>query len=178
MKAKILFPLALAVSLAGCASGPKSDVYSYRSDFGAGPGIDLIVDNELESGDRPTELVWLNALRTHRGAWDALYYLEVRYEALPQTGYLEINPGDTLQLTVDGQLIKFRGNGSMNERKETNSTLIEHALYEVKVDDIRKIAKAKSVKVDIVGSQRTIHREFKPANIEKFRTFVLTYMGF
>lgn len=176
---KELLPLlaVVALSLAGCAGGPKSDVYSYRNDFG-GPGIDLIVDNELESGDRPTELVWLNALRTHRGAWDAIYYLEVRYEALPQTGYLEINPGDTLQLTVDGQLMKIRGNGSMNERKETDNTLIEHALYEVKVDDIRKLSKAKSIKVDIVGSHRTIHREFKPANIEKFRTFVLTYVGY
>ena len=54
MKAKFLFPVALALSLAGCASGPKSDLYSYRNDLG-GPGIDLIVDNELDSGERPTE---------------------------------------------------------------------------------------------------------------------------
>ena len=177
MKTKFLFPVALVLSLAGCASGPKSDVYSYRNDLG-GPGIDLIVDNELDSGERPTELVWVNALRTHRSAWDALYYLEVRYEALPQTGYLEINPGQTLQLAVDGQLMKFRGTGSVNERKETNNTLIEHALYEAKIDDIRKIAKAKSVTVEIVGSHRTVRREFKPSNIDKFRTFVLTYVGY
>ena len=140
--------------------------------------MDLIVENELDSGDKPTELIWLNASRLRQGAWDAKYYLEVRYEALPQTGLLDIAPGETLLLTVDGQTLKFGGVGSLNERKETSGTLVEHAIYEVKADDIRKIARAKSVKVDIVGSQRTIHRDFKPANIEKFRTFVLTYMGF
>ena len=176
MNTKFLFLMAVALSLAGCATAPKSELYSYRNDLG-GPGIDLIVDNELDSGDRPTELIWLNALRTHRGAWDALFYMEVRYEALPQIGYLEISPGETLVLTADGQVMKFRGNGSVNERKATNNTLIEHALYEVKADDLRKIAKARDVKVDIVGSQRTVHRQFKPANTEKFKTFVLTYLG-
>ena len=67
----------------------------------------------------------------------------------------------------------------MNERKETaNGTLIEHCIYEARIDDLRKIAKAKEVKVDIVGSERTVHRDFKRANIEKFRNFVLTYVGF
>ena len=177
MKAKSLIPLAVAVVLAGCSTAPKTDVYSYHSDIG-GPGIDLILDNELDSGDKPSELVWLNASRIRQGAWDAKYYLEVRYQALPQTGYLDIAPGETLMLTVDGQMMKFGGVGSLNERKEMNGTLLEHAIYEVKVDDLRKIAKAREVKVDIAGGQRTVHREFKPANIEKFRTFVLTYMGF
>ncbi|HYT58893.1 MAG TPA: hypothetical protein VEL06_01905 [Haliangiales bacterium] len=177
MKADFLFPLAVAALLAGCATAPKSDVYTYRTDVG-GPPVDLIVDNELDSGDKPTELIWLNASRIRQGAWNAKYYLEVRYEALPQTGLLDIAPGETLVLTVDGQTMKFGGVGSLNERKEGRSTLVEHAIYEAKVDDLRKIAKAKEVKVDIAGSQRTVHREFKPANIEKFRNFVLTYTGF
>jgi hypothetical protein len=177
MNAKFLFPVALVLSLAGCATAPKSDIYSYRSDLG-GPGMDLILDNELDSGDKPTELIWINASRIRTGAWDSKYYLEVRYEALPQTGLLDIGPGETLTLTVDSQGLKFRGAGSLNERKETGSTLVEHAIYKASVDDLRKIARAKEVKVDITGSQRTVHREFRPANIEKFRTFVLTYMGF
>jgi len=81
-------------------------------------------------------------------------------------------------LTVDGQPMKFHGAGSVNERKQSSGTLVEHAIYEAKVEDIRKIAKAKEVRVDIVGGDRTVHRVFKPANIDKFRTFVLTYMGF
>src|SRR2546425_2376340 len=161
MNSRFFLLLPVVVLLAGCASVPKTDVYTYRSDIG-GPGIDLIVDNELDSGDKPTELIWLNASRLRQGAWDAKYYLEVRYEALPQTGLLDIAPGETLLLTVDGQTLKFGGVGSLNERKETSGTLVEHAIYEAKMDDLRKIAKAKEVKVDITGSSRTVHREFKP----------------
>ena len=177
MKANTFLPLAIAALLAGCSSMSQSDVYTYRSDIG-GPGMDLIVDNELDSGDKPTELVWLNASRVRAGAWKGRYYLEVRYEALPQTGWIEIGPGETLALTVDGQPMKFYGIGSVNERTQTDSTVVELAIYEAKADDIRKIAKAKEVRVDIVGRLRTVHREFKPANIDKFKTFVLTYMGF
>ena len=177
MNSRFFLLLPVVVLLAGCASVPKTDVYTYRSDIG-GPGIDLIVDNELDSGGKPTELIWLNASRIRQGPWDAKYYLEVRYEALAQTGYLDIAPGETLTLTVDGQTMKFGGVGSLNERKETGGTLVEHAIYQATVDDLRKIAKSKEVKVDIAGSQRTIHREFKRENIEKFRTFILTHMGF
>ena len=177
MNANALLPLAVAALLAGCSSSPKSDVYTYRSDIG-GPGLDLIVDNELDSGEKPSELIWLNASRVRAGAWKGRFYLEVRYEALPQTGWIEIGAGETLSLTVDGQSMKFYGNGSVNERTQTDSTVVEHAIYEAKADDIRKIAKAKDVKVDILGKLRTVHREFKPANIEKFKTFVLTYIGF
>ena len=177
MKPKFLLALAVAMPLAGCTTSPKSDVYTYRNDIG-GPSIDMIVDNELDSGERPSELVWVNASRIRKGAWNSRYYLEVRYEALPQTGYLEIGLGETLALTVDGLPLKFHGTGSVNERKQTDSTVIEHAIYEAKVEDIRKISRAKEVKVDIIGSRRTVHREFKPANIEKFKTFVLTYVGY
>ena len=177
MNANALLPLAVAALLAGCSSSPKSDVYTYRSDIG-GPGLDLIVDNELDSGEKPSELIWLNASRVRAGAWKGRFYLEVRYEALPQTGWIEIGAGESLSLTVDGQSMKFYGNGSVNERTQTDSTVVEHAIYEAKADDIRKIAKAKDVKVDILGKLRTVHREFKPANIEKFKTFVLTYIGF
>src|SRR5881397_2706692 len=132
MKASRILPLAIAALLAGCSSMSKSDVYTYRSDIG-GPGIDLIVDNELDSGDKPSELIWVNASRVREGAWDAKYYLEVRYEALPQTGFMDIAPGETLVLTADGQTMKFGGAGSLNERKEKGGTLVEHAIYEVKV---------------------------------------------
>src|SRR2546430_2214237 len=77
MNAKFFLPLAVAMLLDGCAFSPKTDVYTYRNDIG-GPGIDFIVDNELYSGEKPSELVWLNASRIRQGAWDAQYYLEVR----------------------------------------------------------------------------------------------------
>ena len=63
MNAKFFLPLAVAMLLDGCAFSPKTDVYTYRNDMG-GPGIDFIVDNELYSGEKPSELVWLNARKT------------------------------------------------------------------------------------------------------------------
>src|SRR2546421_12101228 len=112
MNSRFFLLLPVVVLLAGCASAPKTDVYTYRNDIG-GPGIDLIVDNELDSGDKPTELVWLNASRIHQGAWGAKYYLEVRYEALPQMGYLDIPPSATVVLTVNRHMMKFGGAGSV-----------------------------------------------------------------
>jgi len=177
MKAKIFFWLTTLLLLAGCATPPKTDIYTYRDDLG--PGVDLIMDNELESENDRTALVWLNASRIRQGAWNAKYYLEVRYECVKQVGWLDIGPGESLVLTVDGQAMRFRGLGSLNTRKETSGgTLLEHAIYEAKVDDLRKIARAREVKLEIIGRARTAYREFKPENIQKFRNFVLTYMGF
>lgn len=177
MNAKIIFPLATALILVGCATPPKTDVYTYRDNLG--PGIDLIMDNELESESDRTALISLNASRIRKGAWDAKYYLEVRYECVRQVGWLDIGPGESLILTVDGQTMRFRGPGSLNTRRETSGgTLLENSIYEAKTDDLRKIARGKEVKVEIIGRSRTAYREFKPANVEKFRNFVLTYMGF
>lgn len=168
---------ALALALAGCASAPTTDVYTYRTDLG--PGIDLIVDNELDSGETPTELIWLNASRVREGAWDSKYFLEVRYEGAGNMGYADIGPGESLVLTVDGETLKFKGMGSLNTRKTTPAgTYVESAIYGATPDDLRRIAKAKEVKVDVIGRARIVHRTFKGENIEKFRTFVLTYMGF
>ncbi|PYJ95687.1 MAG: hypothetical protein DME23_23205 [Verrucomicrobia bacterium] len=76
MNSRFFLLLPVGMLLTGCASAPKTDIYTYRSDIG-GPGIDLIVDNELDSGDKPSELIWLNASRIRQGPWDAKYYLEV-----------------------------------------------------------------------------------------------------
>ena len=53
MNSRFFLLLPVVVLLAGCVSAPKTDIYTYRNDIG-GPGIDLIVDNELDSGDKPT----------------------------------------------------------------------------------------------------------------------------
>ena len=44
-------------------------------------------------------------------------------------------------------------------------------------EDLRRISKAKEVKVQINGNRRRLHREFKEANFQKFRSFVLLHMG-
>jgi hypothetical protein len=168
---------AMAALLAGCHTPPEKEVYTYRNDLG--PAIDLIKDNELDSGKDPTELIWLNASRVREGAWGGKFYLEVRYEGAESVGYLDIGPGQTLELTVDGKQKKFSGSGSLNTREITSAkTYVENAIYLATADDFREIAKAKNVEVRITGKSRTIYRAFKPENTEKFRNFVLSFTGF
>jgi hypothetical protein len=102
----------------------------------------------------------------------------VRYEGASDAGYIDLAPGESLYLSVDGELLKFLGLGSDATRYETSrGTFVETALYEVKPEMIKKIAAANDVKVQINGQSRKLYREFKPVNFQKFRNFVLTHMG-
>lgn len=177
MKIKLGSFLSLVLLLAACKAPTRNDIYTYRNDIG--PSIDLIMENEIENKKDPTCLVWLNGSRVRDGAWGGQYYLEVRYEGAAQAGYLDIGPGETLTVTVDGQTQTYSGMGSANTRRKTDAgTFVELAIYRVNDEVFKKIGKAKEVTLKIQGRNRTIERDFQPANIEKFRTFVLTYMGF
>lgn len=177
MKTNCFLPIAVVALLVGCSTPTQKDVYTYRSDLGQ--GIDLIMDNELESSSDPNSLIWLNASRIRQGAWGGRYFLEVRYEALQKTGWLDIGPGQTLTLTVDGETLPLKGPGSINTRRETGSgTVVESAIYETSEDVLRKLGKAKQVKVAVRGRSRAIERDFRPENSRKFSNFVLTYIGY
>jgi hypothetical protein len=141
--------------------------------------MDITVDNLLQSPEDRSYVVWLNAVRVREGAWNARYYLEVRYEGASDAGFMEIGPGDNLILTVDGQTMRFRGPGSAENRMVLpNWHYVENAVFEVKADDVRRIAKAREVKVQVNGNLRTMYREFSAQNFENFRSFVLTHMGY
>jgi hypothetical protein len=175
MNVKILLPITVAWLLAGCASAPEQDTYTHR---GGGEGVDITLDNLLESNEDRSYLVWLNAVRMREGAWESTYYLEVRYEGASDAGFLGIAPGETLHLTVDGQPMRFSSPGSEKSRLKTSAgNFVENAVYEVKPEAIKRIARAKEVKVQVVGKARSLYRDFKPLNIEKFRKFVLLHMG-
>jgi hypothetical protein len=180
MNLRVFISLAAALFLVGCGTTtPKGTSYTYR-DSATGPDMDITLDNVLESTEDRSYVLWLNAVRVREGAWDARYYFEVRYHGASDAGFMEIGPGDTLILTVDGQTMRFRGPGSQEDnRKELgNGQFVENAVYEARADDIRKIAKAKDVKVQVNGNRRRVYREFGPENFQKFRSFVLMHMGF
>ncbi len=171
--------MAALAFLTGCGTTtPTGSTYTFR-DATAGPDMDVTLDNLLESSEDRSYLVWLNAVRVRDGEWEARYYLEVRYQAASDAGFLEILPGDSLVLTVDGQTMRFRGPGSGDNRKKLgNGQFVENAVFETKADDLRKIAKAKDIKVQVNGKKRKMYREFSEENRQKFRSFVLMHMGF
>ena len=178
MKAYLLLVCSAMLLLVGCRSTPPdSNVYTHRGS--TGPDMDLTLDNLLESGEDRSYLVWLNAVRVRDGLWESRYYLEIRYEAANDAGYMDIGPGETLTLTIDGQDFGFTGPGSSESRTLTSrGTYVENAVYECTPDDLRRIAQGNDIKVRVEGQSRKMYREFRPENIEKFRAFVLTYFGY
>lgn len=177
MKARIFVSLVVGLLVAGCAAPPESDSYTHRAAM-SGPDMDITLDNLLESSEDRSYLAWLSAVRVRDNAWDSRYYLEVRYEGANDAGFIDLAPGETLLVSADGELMRFRGLGSDATRHRTGrGTFVETALYEVEPDVIKRIAAANDVKVQINGQSRKLYREFKPINFQKFRHFVLTHMG-
>ena len=166
----LLGTLALAW-LSGCATPQIPNVATYEDPF-SGLRTDLIPENLLVSETASGDLVWLDAARVFQNPFDFKYYLEVRYQALPSTGHLEIIPGQSLLLTVDGKQMRFSGMGSVDPKKGPNGTLFEVALYQVAAGDLKAIAAATKVEVVIVGSNRNVQREFQKANFDRFAEFV------
>jgi hypothetical protein len=178
MKARLVLPLILGLLLAGCAGAPETDSYTHRAGFAGGPDMDITLDNLLESGEDRSYLIWLNAVRVRDTAWESRHYLEVRYEGAPDAGFIDIAPGETLIVNVDGETLRFRGLGSDATRHRTNrGTFVETALYETRPELIRQIARGSQVRVQVNGESRRLYREFAEENSQKFRVFVLTHMG-
>jgi hypothetical protein len=169
---KELWMVAVCVGwLAGCETAPPADVVS-RTDELTGRQSHLITDNIIEEPSQNDSLLWLNAsqLFTYRGA--AKYYLEVRFQARPERGLIEISPGQTLTVTTDGAAMRLTGPGSAKFRKEKYGTLIENAVYTVDFAQLEQIANAKAVKVRVAGNKGFVERNFTPKNFENFREFI------
>ncbi len=173
MKANLMLSGLLAL-VAGCLS-PTPDVTSHYDEV-SGLRTDLMGENLLETPGEPRELVWLNASRVFKSYDKANYYLEVNYMAKQEVGYLEIPPGETLTLIVDGESMKFDGIGSQKMRKPYKKELVrENAVYPCTNIQIQKIADAKAVKVRIKGNKGLIERDFGQQNFDRVRKFAASY---
>jgi len=161
--------------IAGCAT--KAPPVSTYYDPVLGDRTDLLSDNVLETPGQPRELVELDASRIWKSAHESRYYLEVRYMARAEVGYLEIQPGETLTIIADGKLMKFDGTGSANTRKPFKSDKLvrENAIYPATKSALQRIAAADQVKVQIKGNKGLIQREFAKDNRDRFRQFVSFY---
>ncbi|MDX1952515.1 MAG: hypothetical protein SFY81_10035 [Verrucomicrobiota bacterium] len=155
--------------LSGCSSTPSSPVSSYYDMRGL--RTDILAENVLDGGPNEREMIWLNASRLYHENGRATYYLEVRYAANEETGYLEIYPGRTLNIVADGQQLRFSGLGSLEQKKD-GKVVYEDARYEASVIDLHTIANARKVTVIIKGKNSLVTREFSPENFQRFREFV------
>jgi hypothetical protein len=171
MKKELLLMAICVGWLAGCETTPPPDVVS-RTDEITGRQSHLITDNILEDPSQSDSLLWLNAsqLFTYRGA--SRYYLEVRFQARPERGLIEISPGQSLTVTADGVPLRLTGPGSAKFRKEKYGTLIENAVFTVDFAQLEQIARAKEVKVRVAGTKGFVERQFAAKNFQNFREFV------
>lgn len=168
--------LAFLLLVAGCATAPLPDVVTHY-DQHTRIRTDLIPENVLESPQNPPrEIVLLNASRIFKDYQDFDYYLDVQYTARAETGLLDINPGESLIIMADDKELKFRGSGSLNARKLKGDFVAEQAYYTASADDLRAIAHAKKVQVHIIGRNGRVVRDFGPANFERFKKFVQSFV--
>ncbi len=168
----ILMACAALCLIAGCTT-PRADVTTYTDDTGL--RTDLLANNRLDAPGKPREVVFLDASRVFKSRNKAIYYLEVKYTATKEVGYLDIPFGQTLTLILDGTPMPITGSGSLNMRRTKGDFAEEMALYEVTKAQLQKIASAKKVQVRIKGNNGLIEREFGAKNYERFRLFVITY---
>lgn len=174
MKKLHILTFAAAALLCGCATTQLPDVATHTDS--AGLRIDLIPENLLETTTPSRELLWLNASRVFKNHYDFDYFLEVHYEATPDAGFLQINPGNSLLIVADGNEIEFESRGSMNARRNHKGFVSEDALYLAGPNELRAIARAEKVVVQVTGQNGTVHREFGPANFQRFQKFVQNYV--
>ena len=161
--------------MAGCATQPAPDVTSYR-DAITGLRTDLLSDNLLESGDAPRELLWLNVSRVFQNGREYDYYLEVTYMAREEVGLLEIPPGASLTLVMDGETVLLSGSGSVNGSKPAKDGVVqESAIYKTTKLLLQKISIASEVQVAVKGQNGLVEREFSEENLSKFQRFVTRY---
>ena len=100
MKRNILTWLALAGLCAGCAT--HTGEVATLHDTVTGQTTGLIVNNYLAADLPGPPDLWLNASRVPKGFTGESFYLEVRYQSTIDKGWLNIAPGQSLVLTVDG----------------------------------------------------------------------------
>lgn len=167
---RLILLLAGVMVIAGCATKPPATATYY--DPITGRRTDLS-ENILQGPGTPREVVWFNLFRDYTNPRKATYYVEVKYMAPKDAGYLEIQPGDSLTVIADGQATKFDGSGSLNRRRTYRKDFVtETAIYEVSKADLQKLATAKQIKIQVKGNNGLVERDFTQENFENLRAFV------
>ena len=162
-------PLCIAIAafyLAGCAA-----TFSSFTDESTKAHIVRMKGNRLSGG------LWRAELDAQRYEKDGLisYSLFVVY-----TGplFLNIEPGKSLTLLIDGKSIAIEGSGSERHRLFISPGLVEEIAYYHNIDKelVRSIADAKHVTVEVRGTKSVLERSFKKKNFNNFKEFYRNYL--
>lgn len=160
--------LVLAVA-ALCACAPRYGVTTARDPF-AGTVTRRMHGNMLSSTRSERDWMALDA-EAVAGRDSTRWWLVVDYRAADEL--LDIRPGASLLLLVDGQRVALSGAGSARARGEGAFGLRESARFAAPASLMEAVARAKDVRVRVIGRSYYAERAFGPANLARFRAFVL-----
>jgi hypothetical protein len=146
--------------------------FSTFKDEGSNADITRMNGNRLAGG---MSFVELNVQRFQKEGMIS-YSLIVRYAG---PTFVNIEPGKSLALIIDGLGKEIDGNGSKGHRNIVSLGLVEEIAYyhNVEPDLVRQIAYAKQVDVEIHGSARLLKRYFNKKNFSKFKAFCELYLN-
>jgi hypothetical protein len=119
----------------------------------------------------------LNVEQTLRGD-SASYELFAHYTGQQR---VHVQAGASLLLTADGQPLRFRTRDENIARdmfcpQAGPCIYDDRAYYPATAEQIRAIAAARAVLVELVGAARTVDAEFNELNFERFRAFVAEHV--
>lgn len=177
---KLIFGVILLLALAGCQSTQKQLDDGYRLTH------DEFKDFKRYSMPIAGELDGAPALSLSQAFIEV--FTDVKGDSIGTTlavilhyeGWVFVNPGESLVLLVDGEKMPFVSpNGSTHNRELLKGLagaiggvrVREEAHYPITVDQIKKLAYAKDVKVRIYGSQGNVTREFNEDYFESLRAY-------
>lgn len=118
----------------------------------------------------------LNVEKKGRGE-SATYDLFVRWTSNFE---LDVRPGQSLFISADGKEIAFTAAEDIYRDSNCDRgpcVYDDRAYYPATAEQIRAVANAKTVLVQVVGSKQTVSREFTETNFEAFRDFVARHVA-
>ncbi len=177
---KFIFTVILLLALAGCQSTQNQLNDGYRLTQ------DQFKDFKRFSMPSAGELDGAPVLSLSQAFIEV--FTDIKGESIGTTlavilhyeGWVFINPGESLVLLVDGEKMTFVSpNGSVYNRgllqglagAVGGTRIREEAHYPITVDQIKKLAYAKEVKVRIYGRKGHVTREFSEDYFESLRAY-------
>jgi hypothetical protein len=180
--------LAAALLLAACATpGPRpvptlllqedpfNAEYKVECDEVSGKTICSMTGNALKPFVPRYPLLALGIISEETRDNRTRFFLRILY--VNEKEWLNLDEGESLQLILDGVSIVLDGPGSLSDRYVgEDGKVYEVALYETSDENIRKVAAAEKVAVQL-GGDFELKKYFSPINKLYFHQFIMKYLN-
>lgn len=171
MKYKIILLITvLSLFLIGCVGVWQYDIEHYYDEFD-GYTTDKMTGNNIHYGSNP---IWLNAQRYIPKSGIRLFDIVIE---TARFNWLFIEDGNSLTLMLDGEIMRFTGDGSKDYREVREVGIYETAYYRITEDQLRIIANSKEIKLKLVGNNGIVTETCAGKVVENFKKFVNDYVN-